>query len=92
MNDRLLTDDEICGTCPANGMRCHESDLLRCHPNDCELHCDLRRAALAQDAETLAWVIRTIELNCGDGHDKTAIQIGVQEWQDFKLSLQLSRE
>jgi hypothetical protein len=40
--------------------------------------------AAAQDAKTLAWFIKTAELNCGDGHDKPLIQIGVQEWQDFK--------
>ena len=33
------------------------------------------------------WWIKTLELNCGDGHDKPLITIGVQEWQDFKEGL-----
>jgi hypothetical protein len=30
------------------------------------------------------WFIKTIEDRFGDGHDKPLIQIGVQDWQDFK--------
>jgi len=35
----------------------------------------------------LAALVKTIELNCGDGHDRPLIQIGVEEWQDFKHEL-----
>jgi hypothetical protein len=45
--------------------------------------------AAAQDLKTIAWFIKTIELNCGDGHDKPLIQIGAQDWQDFKASLEV---
>ena len=40
--------------------------------------------AAAQDLKSIAWLVKTLELNCGDGHDKPLIQIGVQECQDFK--------
>ena len=61
-----------------------------------EMHADCKMKPLgelliSQDAKTMAardkWWIKTLELNCGDGHDKPLITIGVQEWQDFKQSI-----
>lgn len=87
MNDRLLTPDEICETCPAIAMRTCDRDNLRCCPDDCLVHPNLTRTAKAQLTKDNAWWVKTLELNCGDGHDKPLIQIGVQEWQDFKKEI-----
>ena len=50
--DRLLSEQEICDTCPAVGMRTTEYPKLRCQPSECLVHPDLTTTAKAQLAKT----------------------------------------
>lgn len=57
--DRLLSEQEICDTCPAVAMITWEQESLRCCPDDCLVHPDLTRVAAAQllksDKEWVEW-------------------------------------
>ena len=71
MNDRLLTDAE-------------QDAFFENTPENADYWLELCKA---QDRKTARVILMLIEERFGDGHDKPLIQIGVQEWQDFKKEL-----
>jgi hypothetical protein len=90
--DRLLSEQEICDTCPSVAMRTWEQDNLRCCPADCLVHPDLTRAAAAQlakaDKEWVEWLDET----CKE-HSHTRYYITRREcilcWQERKKEIGL---
>ena len=78
MKDRLLSNNEMIQLMWDFAQTVSEAELDKLQQID-----RFQMIAAAQDLKTIAWLIKTLELNCGDGHDRPVIQIGVQEWQDF---------
>jgi len=74
---------KYCNTGIINCKDCWDWDKDRCKVNLYNPNDKVAEAIATRDK----WWIKTLELNCGDGHDKPLITIGVQEWQDFKEGL-----
>ena len=97
--NRLLSEQEICDTCPAVGMRTTEYPKLRCQPSECLVYPDLLNAANAQLAKTdKEWVagvenIFSRYLNC-IGYPKRCSSCSLTletckqlKWQQLKATL-----
>jgi hypothetical protein len=83
-----VMSEQVPAVCEFCVNRNHRADIR------CTEECYSLEAYNKVIAEAIAardkWLIKTIEDRYGDGHGRPLIQIGVQDWQDFKLSLQSS--
>lgn len=95
--DRLLTNDEICQTCPAIAMRTTEHKQLRCSVKTCLVHPDLKHTAKAQlakaDREWVEWAEQVCPHGIGDFFDGDDVATHCfklaceQCWQERKRSI-----